>query len=236
MQLRDTATPANPPGRAVPFARAAAGSAPVRGRSLLRTVGPRLARDILGPTLFFYVTWKATGNIVVGIALGSAVALLAYRYERRRNRPGVVARLVLALTVVQAVTGLLTDSATAYLVQPAVLGVVNGVIWLGSVAIGRPLAGVFAHEVFPVDAAVRASAEFRSVFRHVSLTFGMFFVVVASIQLAVLLLVGIDAFVGMRVLEAAGLVGMIIYSLRSITRRLGPQPSRVASPEQDMPA
>jgi intracellular septation protein A len=190
-------------------------------RSLLKSAGPRLLRDILGPTLSFYAGWKITGNLVVGVALGTAFSLAAYRYERRHGRPGVIARLVLGFVVVQAIIGLVTDSAEAYLIQPSILGSINGLVWLGSVAIGKPLASAFASEVFPIDEETRASDEFRSVFRHVSLVFGSFFIVFAALQLAVLLIVGVDAFVAVRVLDAIGILILIVYSVRYTVARLG---------------
>ena len=190
-------------------------------RSLLKSVGPRVLRDILGPTLSFYAVWKLSGNVIAGVAAGSAVSLVAYRYERRHSRPGLIARFVLAIVVLQAVVGLATGSATAYLIQPAILGAANGAVWLGSVAIGRPLAGAFAREIFAVDDALRSSAEYRYVFRHVSLLFGLFFVVFAVIQLSVLLIVGVGAFVAVRVVDVVATLGMAAYCLRYIARHLG---------------
>ena len=158
---------------------------------------------------------------VVGITLGTTFSLAAYRYERRHGRPGAITRLVLAFVILQAIIGLATHSARAYLVQPSILGSINGAVWLVSVAIGKPLAGVFASEVFPISEETRSSDEFRSVFRHVSLVFGTFFLVFAAIQLLVLLAVGIDAFVAVRVLDAIGILGLIVYSVRYAVDHLG---------------
>ena len=189
-------------------------------RRLLRSSAPRLLRDILGPTLSFYAGWKLTGSLLVGVALGTTFSLAAYRYERRHGRPGAIARLVLAFVLLQAIIGLAIGSARAYLIQPSILGGVNGAVWLGSVVIGKPLAAVFAHEVFPVDEQTRASETFRSVFRHVSLVFGAFFLVFAGVQLLVLVTVGVDAFVAVRVLDAIGILGLIVYSVRYAVDRL----------------
>ena len=82
-------------------------------------------------------------------------------------------------------------------------------------------AGNFASEVFPISEETRSSDEFRSVFRHVSLVFGTFFLVFAAIQLLVLLAVGIDAFVAVRVLDAIGILGLIVYSVRYAVDHLG---------------
>jgi intracellular septation protein A len=190
-------------------------------RSLLKSAGPRLLRDILGPTLSFYAGWKITGNLVVGVALGSAFSFAAYRYERRHGRPGIVARLVLAFVVVQAIVGLATGSAEAYLIQPAILGTLNGAAWLVSVALRKPLAGAFAGEVFPFDEETRASDAYRSTFSHISIVFGVFFIGFAAIQLLVLLTVGIDAFVAVRLLDAAGILVMIVWCVRYAVGRLG---------------
>jgi intracellular septation protein A len=196
------------------------GDASGASRSLLKSVAPRLLRDILGPTLLFYAGWKISNNIFIGIGLGTAFALGAWQYERRHGRPGVIARFVLAIVVVQAVVGVATGSATAYLIQPAALGVINGIVWLGSVAIGKPLAGLFAHEVFPVDDEMRASPEFRAVFRHVSLLFGLFFLIFAAIQITVLLIVGVGAFVAVRVADLVCTLGMVVYCLRYLVRHI----------------
>jgi hypothetical protein len=198
-----------------------AGDARAISRTVLRASGPRLLRDILGPTLSFYGAWRLSGNLVVGVAFGSLFSLAAYRYERRHGRPGAIARLVLAFVVLQAGVGLATGSAKAYLIQPVILGGVNGLFWLGSVVINRPLAAVFAHEVFPLDAETRASHEFRAVFRHVSLVFGVCFLIFAAVQLGILLALGVDAFVAARVIDALGILTVIVYSVRYAVGHLG---------------
>lgn len=198
-----------------------AGEVKARSRALLRSSAPRLLRDILGPTLSFYGGWRLSGNLAVGVVLGSLFSLAAYGYERRHGRPGAIVRLVLAFVVVQAVVGLATGSAKAYLVQPVILGGINGLVWLGSVVIGKPLAAVFGHEVFPVDEQTRASGEFRAVFRHLSLVFGACFLIFAAAQLGILLAVGIDAFVAARVLDAVGILIVLVYSVRYAVRHLG---------------
>lgn len=188
---------------------------------LLKSIGPRLLRDTLGPPATFYAAWKISGNVFIGIAVATAFSAAAYAYERRNGRPGLITRVVLLFVVVQAIIGVATDSATAYLVQPALLGVVNGLLWLGSVALGRPLAGIFAQEVFPVSEEVRVSGHYRAVFRHISLWLGIFFVTFAAAQLAVLLAVGIGAFLATRVADAVGTLLIVAWCVRYISHHLG---------------
>lgn len=216
-----SAEPTQAPAELVEIRRdVMAGDVDGASRSLLKSVGPRLLRDILGPTLSFYLTWKLSDSIIFGVLAGTAFALGAWQYERRQGRPGLVARLVLAFVVVQAVVGLVTGSAVAYLVQPAVLGAINGFVWLGSVAIGRPLAAAFAHEVFTIDDETKRTPEFRALFRHVSLLLGSFFVVFAAVQVVVLLIFGVGAFVAIRVAEVVSTLAVVVYCLRYLIRNM----------------
>jgi hypothetical protein len=202
------------------------------GSGLLRAVGPRLMLDILAPPLAFYGAWKPTDNLLLGVIAGTAASVLIYAYERHKGRPGLIAQFVLVFVLAAAIVGVATDSTEVYLIQPAALGVINGLIWLGSVAIGKPLAATFAREIFPIPEEVQATDEYRTVFRRVSLWFGLFFAVAAAIQLVVLLLVGVGAFVAVRVVDAVSILAMIVWSVRYLTDRLAhllPEPTTLRS-------
>jgi intracellular septation protein A len=197
--------------------------------------------DILAPPLAFYGVWKPTDNLLLGVLAGTAASVLIYAYERHKGRPGLIAQVVLVFVLAAAVVGVITDSTTAYLIQPAALGAINGLIWLGSVALGKPLAATFAREVFPVPEEIQATDEYRAVFRRVSLMFGIFFVVAAAIQLTVLLILGVGAFVATRVADAIGILAMIVWSVRYITDRLAKYadllaPAAASGTEVDVPA
>jgi intracellular septation protein A len=181
--------------------------------AMMRQAGPRILRDVLGPTLSFYAGYKLVG-LVVGIAVASVFALGAYAYERHHGRPGIIARVVLAFVVVQAIVGVIADSATVYLAQPVLLEGAQAIFWLGSVAIGRPLASLFAGELFDFPPEVRASETFRRIFSRITLTFGCYFVVAGAIQLVVLLAWGVDTFVALRIGNAICLTGLIGWSIR----------------------
>src|SRR5687767_6145831 len=88
-------------------------------RGVLLGSGPRFARDTFGPVLAFWLGWKI-GGLVVGIIVSTAVALGAWAYERRQSRPGLMARLSLAVVLFQAALGLISNSEVAFL-APQVL-------------------------------------------------------------------------------------------------------------------
>jgi hypothetical protein len=167
---------------------------PISAKAILFGSGPRFARDAFGPVLAFYVLWKVWG-LVPGIAAATAVALLAYRYERRQARPGLVVRIALVFVVIQAVVGLWTGSAEIYLAIPVFVNAGYGFVFIGSVLIGRPLAGVFAEELFPLPDEVKASRTHRRVFGHISLAWGTYMVSRNALRLFVLLALGVDLFV-----------------------------------------
>src|SRR6266581_1469452 len=95
------------PGEGTPLA-------PPSFRSIMRGGGPRLARDTAGPVIAFYIGWRLLG-LVAGIGMATAVSLVSWRWERRRDRAGRIARLTLGFIIIQAVIGLVSRSATVYL-------------------------------------------------------------------------------------------------------------------------
>src|SRR5262249_56195815 len=116
-------------------------------RMLLGT-GPRFARDAGGPTLTFYAGWKLVG-LTAGIGAATALALVTFVWERRRERSGLGAAIGLTLALTQAAAGLVTGSAVAYFAPGIVASTLYGLAFIVSVVLGRPLAGVFAQETYP---------------------------------------------------------------------------------------
>jgi intracellular septation protein A len=167
---------------------------PISAKAILLGSGPRFARDAFGPVAAFYVLWKVWG-LVPGIVAATLVALLSYRYERQQQRPGLVVRLSLVFVVIQAVVGLWTGSAEIYLAIPVFANAGYGLAFIGSTLFGRPLAGVFAEELFPLPDEVKASRTHRRVFSQISLAWGTYMVARSLLRLFVLVAFGIDLFV-----------------------------------------
>jgi intracellular septation protein A len=166
---------------------------PPKTRDLLVGSGPRFARDAFGPIVAFYVGWKLV-NLGVGIGLSTAVALLAYRHERRNERPGVMARVALAIVLVQAVVGLLAGSERVYLAQPVLVTAIYGTAFLVSTFIGRPLAATFAREMYPFPDEVRESSTFHSAFNRISVAWGCYLLLRSAVRLAMLASSSVEAY------------------------------------------
>jgi intracellular septation protein A len=181
-------------------------------KAILLGSGPRFARDAFLPILAFYVLWRVAG-LAAGIAGATVVSLLAWRAERRAERSGVMARVSLGFVLIQAVIGLLSRSATVYLAQPVLLNAAFGLVFLGSALAGRPLAGVFADEMYDFPPEVRSSQTFRTVFGRVSLAWGVYMLARSGLRLLALG-VSVERFLVINVVTGGPLMaGLMAWSV-----------------------
>ncbi len=195
---------------------------PPKVRDMLLGGGPRFARDAFGPPLAFYVGWK-TGGLLVGIGLATLVSLLAWRTERRAGRPGFMTRLSLAIVIIQAVVGVVAGSERVYLAQPVLVNAAFGLAFIGSVVIGRPLAGAFAGDLYAFPDEVRSSATFKSIFARVSLVWGVYLCVRSAVRLVALSESSVEAFLVVNMLTGMPLIALLMswsiwYAVRSFRR------------------
>lgn len=184
-------------------------AADISVRGILLGSGPRFARDTFGPVLAFWLGWKL-GGLVAGIALSTVVALGAWAYERRQSRPGLMARVTLAVVIFQAVLGLASNSEVAFLAPQVLINLAWGVAFIVSALIGRPLTGVFAAEMVDMPPEVRASATYRRVFGRISAAWGAYMVVRSAVRFALLAWVGVDAFVASNLLTGAPVMALLM--------------------------
>ena len=190
-------------------------------KELLRGGGPRFLRDAFGPPVAFYVGWKLHG-LVLGVAFASTWTLVAYTWERRHGRPGVAARIGLGIAIVQAVVGLVSRSAVGYFAPPVIANAVYGLAFVVSVALRRPLAGVFAVEMYPVPAEIRARPAFRRTFSRISLVWGVYLLGRSVLRMFVLMHYSVDVYVAVNVATAAPLtLALMAWSFRYGVHALG---------------
>ena len=191
-------------------------------RALLLGSGPRFARDAIGPVAAFYLGWKAIG-LGTGIAAATAVTVAAFVWERRHARTGLAASIGFVIALVQALVGLASSSAKWYFAPAVIVNTVYGFLFLGSVFIGRPLAGVFASETYPFPPEVKASATFRRVFSRVSLVWAAYLLARGALRLVTLVVGSVDAFIVVNIVTgipftAALMAWSIRYAVRGFQR------------------
>ncbi|HEX2346753.1 MAG TPA: DUF3159 domain-containing protein [Gaiellaceae bacterium] len=191
-------------------------------RSIFLAGAPRFAREAFGPVVAFYVGWKL-GNLVVAIAFASAVGIALDLYERRRGRAGALALVSVAFVIVQAVVGLVADSAVVYLAQPVLMSAIWGVANIGSAIIGRPLAGVFADAWYPFPPVVKSSRTYRRVFGIESIVWGVYLLARSGIRMLFLTSGSIGGFAAVQIATGAPFTILLVawsvwYAVRGFER------------------
>jgi hypothetical protein len=187
-------------------------------RSIFLAGAPRFAREAFGPVLAFYVGWKL-GNLVVGIVLASAVGIALDLYERRRGRAGALALVSVVFVVVQAVVGLVADSAVVYLAQPVLVSAIWGLANIGSAIIGHPLAGVFADAWYPFPSEVKASRTYRRIFGVESIVWGVYLLARSGLRMYVLTSGSIGAFAAVQIATGVPFtIALVAWSVWYATR------------------
>ena len=189
---------------------------------MLLGTGPRFARDAFGPVAGFYVGWKLAG-LTTGIVAATALSVVAYFWERRQARTGLTAAMGLAIALVQALAGYLAGSAKWYFLPPVIVNAVYGMAFLGSVLIGRPLAGTFASETYSFPPQVKASETFRRVFSRVSLVWAAYLLARSALRLIALMRVSVEGFIVVNIVTgipftAALMAWSIWYGVRGFRR------------------
>lgn len=203
-----------------------AASAPVpqvpRFRDVMAGGLPGFAREGIVPIGLFYLGLKADG-LALGIALSAAAGVTVYLYEHHRGQRGLMARLSLAFIAVQAVAGLASHSATVYLAQPVLLNALWALLYLGSVAAGRPLMGAIAEAWYPFPEVARRSATYRRVFGLESIVWGVYLLLRSALRLAVLLAGSLGSFFVVNIVTGLPITLALIawsiwYSIRAFER------------------
>jgi uncharacterized membrane protein len=166
----------------------AGSSAPNRGR--IRTLGPVLAFDVVGPIVVYYALVSAglstvAALILSGVVPAAGIALGVVRY-RRLDAIGI---LVLIGIVVGSVLGAVSGSAHLVLLDGVVPTAVFGVVCVASLRSRRPLIFRFALEGMGRDTPKgRDFADrwrypgFRHSFRVVTVVWGVMFIAEAATQ------------------------------------------------------
>jgi len=178
-------------------------------RSILGRGLPQFAAEALVPVLIFYGAWRAAG-LGAGIAAGTIVSVALAGVLMRRGRDVTLVAVGAAFVVVQAAVGLASHSTTVYLAQPVLLNALWGLACFVSIAIRRPLIGVFAGAWYPFPAWFRASDAFRREFSVQSAVFGVFYVARAALRLWALLATGVGGFVVISVVTGSPVVLLLI--------------------------
>jgi hypothetical protein len=194
-------------------------------QTVARRTFPRLVEASLIPALLLYLV-VAFVNFELGML---AVLVWTYGAVARRRWKGlpVPALLVLATVgvTVRTIVALCSGSAVVYFLQPIGTTIAVAVLFLLSVAVGRPVVGWLAADFFPFTPEVARLPAVIRLFRGLTVLWSVVQLLKAATTLAMLETMSVSNFVAFRtlatlVLTVGGIALTISWSLR-IARREG---------------
>jgi intracellular septation protein A len=204
--------------------------------AVVRSAGPRLVRDAFGPLAIFFAGWKLIA-LPVGIVAAMLFGAAIYSHERRNERPAMIVRVALVFVLIRGVVGLASNSARVYLAMEIGIDALIASIVLGLLAGGRPLAELFAQEVFPLPEEMRDSDTFRHAMRTITLVWGLYFLTRSLVRLAALLTLTTDGYVLVASLsDAPFLIGILAWSVHYTTKAFRRSLRWDESPPADVPS
>ena len=176
--------------------------------TVVRTAGPHLIEATIIPAVLFYC-------LLVGVGLGAAyVGALCWSYGAlciRRLRglpiPPLLTLGVIGITVRTGVA-VLSGSSFVYFAQPVGCTVTMGVVFCGSVVVGRPLVGKLAGEFWPMTPEVAARPGVRALFRRLTLLWAGVHFATAAMTLTLLLSLPMATFVAMKQVTGLAITGI----------------------------
>jgi hypothetical protein len=150
---------------------------------VLARVVTTLTTAVLVPAVLLWTMLQLFDvTTAVLVALAWMVALMGWRYTTGRPVSGLLLLSLGILTVKTAFT-LLTGNTFVYFLQPVFADVAVAAIFLGSLWTARPVIARLAPEFYPMSVAVAARPEMRSLFRRLTLMWGLVILAKAAITL-----------------------------------------------------
>src|SRR3954452_3344495 len=137
-------------------------------RSVAKQGARHLLENTVAPLGAFYLalmTLGLTWAFISGLAL--CYGTVALRLIRRQKVPALLL-LAVALITARAVIGLATGSVFLYFLQPSLGNFAIGALFLGTVAIGRPIIAKLAGEFCGSPQEVVGHHRLRTFFRQAS--------------------------------------------------------------------
>lgn len=192
--------------------------------AIARHAFPNVAVSTFIPMALFYLGWYTEGrSAAFALALGWALTLVGWRSVRRQRIPAMLV-LTTVLLVLRTTIAVMSGSTRLYFMQPIVTTCLIGLLFLVSVAAGRPLITKLAADVFPLPTEVAEHADLREHFRKMSFLWAGVYFFNAAVTLLLLLNLPVSAFVATHSFVGLGIIWagicMTIYLSRPVLQRV----------------
>jgi intracellular septation protein A len=179
--------------------------------SLVRRGGVRVAEATLIPLGLFYLLLQFVGlRWALLAALGWSYLVIVVRLLRR-ERVSALLLIGTAMLTVRSAVSFATGSAFFYFLQPTVGNFVVGMLFLLSVALGRPLASRLADDLCPLPAHVLNRRAVRAFFTRITVLWALVNIANGSTALWALLSSSLGGVLLARTVGSLTIAGAAVY-------------------------
>ena len=187
--------------------------------AVVRRLIPYVIEATIIPTALFYGLLMVGGMrwALIG-ALSWSYGAIARRVLVRRPVPGLLILATLGITL-RVFVYVWSNSEFVYFFQPIMRTTLTGLLFAGSVVIGRPLIARFAGDFCPLTADVRARPGILRLFTRLSILWALVNGLAAASSLVLLLTVPVSLFVLTAAVSAWVVTcsGVIVTVVASVT-------------------
>jgi intracellular septation protein A len=178
--------------------------------AVVRRAGPRLIEASLIPTALFYCCLVFAG---IGVAYAAALAWLYTTLLVRLLRKGRVSPLLVLAAVgitVRTALAVVQDSSFLYFAQPVLGSAAAGVVFLGSIVIGRPIVHALAHDFWPLTPEMFECPGVVRLLRRLTFLWAGVNFACAAATFTLLVALPLPAFVAVKQFVSWGIIGVAI--------------------------
>ena len=178
--------------------------------SIVRRSGPHIIEASLIPTAIFYSALVMAG---LGVAYAAALIWLyssvVMRLVRRKAIPPLLVMGVIGITVLTAVS-VASDSPFFYFAQPIATSVVMGCVFLGSLALGRPMIEKLALEFWPLTPEMLENPAVTRLLRNLTFVWAGVNLFIAATTMSLLLTLELSTYVAVKQVSSLTITGLAI--------------------------
>ncbi len=178
--------------------------------AVVRRAGPRLIEASLIPTALFYCCLVFAG---IGVAYAAALAWLYATLLIRLVRKGRVSPLLVLAAVgitVRTALAVVQDSSFLYFAQPVLGSAAAGLVFLGSIVIGRPVVHALAHDFWPLTPEMFECPGVVRLLRRLTFLWAGVNFACAAATFTLLVTLPLPAFVAVKQFVSWGIIGVAI--------------------------
>ena len=176
----------------------------VTGLALIGAVArrslPHIIEATVAPAVLFYVCLEVFGlGAAFVVALAWSFGAIARRLVTRSPIPPLLVLASLGLTV-RTIAAVASHSSFVYFIQPVLGTAAMGLVFVGSVVVGRPLIARLAHDFCPLNQEVRIRPGVVGLFRRLTLLWALVNFATAATNFVLLRSMSVSTFVATKTL------------------------------------